>query len=454
MLPSLRTPTGDDVPRRRILFVTDLDVWLLQEGGQAVRKAGNQSLYNTLRGYARAGWDVEVLTAKDVHGGLETLEDGIRIRRVEMALQRPVRWVRKARAALRPAAKAGPGTAAPRTALDEDAIDNPRRWAVFQAEVGARALARCLAWRPDVIYGYEIYGAPVAAALGRALRIPSVSRFQGTLLGAWADDPVRMRRFRTHVAALRAPTDLVVMADDGTLGDVVLGRLGTDMGRVRFWMNGVVKDDVAAAVARRDGDGTGDGPRGTAAGGPLRLLTASRLVDWKRVDRVLDLLAALPADVPPWTLTVAGDGPERAALEAMAARLHLADRVDFAGPLPHDAVLDRLVRSDAYLSLYDLSNLSNGVLEALVAGVPVFALDVGGTSHAVRDGDCGVLVGPDRLRDDGPRRLAHLLSDAAWRGRLAEGAARAGRTRIDTWERRMEREVAEVEALLARRGKG
>lgn len=435
------------MPRRRILFVTDLDVWLLQETGRIVRKAGNQSLYNTLLGYARAGWDVEVLTAKDVHGGVETLEDGIRIRRVRMLLQQPVRLFRKAVAAMRKPATApvaaGTTPAKPRTAIDEGTLDNMKRWSVFQADMGARTLARCLAWRPDVICGYEIYGAPLAVALGRVLRIPVVTRFQGTLLGAWADDPVRMRRFRTHVTALRAPADLVVMADDGTLGDVVLRRLGADMGRVRFWMNGVVKEDVLAARER-----AGQAPR---PGGPLRLLTASRLVEWKRVDRALDLLSRLPKDVPPWVLEIAGDGPERTALEGMTSRLGLADRVTFLGPITHDEVLDRLVRADAYLSLYDLSNLSNGVLEATVAGVPVFALDVGGTSHLVRDGVTGVLVRPERLFDDGARRLARLLSDEAWRNGLAGQAAEAGRSAVRTWEERMRLEVAEVEALLVGR---
>jgi glycosyltransferase involved in cell wall biosynthesis len=230
------------------------------------------------------------------------------------------------------------------------------------------------------------------------------------------------------------------------------------MERVRFWMNGVVKEDIEAARERRTNASTNptssvDRARPSVATqrAPLRLLTASRLVEWKRVDRVLDVLAQLPADVPTWTLEIAGDGPERSALVEMACRLGLADRVKFLGPISHDEVMDRLVQADAYLSLYDLSNLSNGVLEAAVAGVPVFALDVGGTSHLVEDGVTGVLVRPDRLFDDGTRRLARLLSDDSWRAKLSGGALEAGRTRIRTWEQRMQLEITEVEALLASR---
>jgi len=432
---------GTSAPRR-ILFVTDLDVWLLQEGGQAVRKAGNQSFYNTLLGYARAGWQVEVLTAREIHGDLDSLPGGIRIHRAPLSLQGPARTLRRWRDRWRP--RPEPRSEGPRTMLDPATVENPGRFFAFQGEMGLRALRRCLPFPPDVIYGYEIYGAPIASWMGRLLGVASVSRFQGTLLSAWLDDPAAFRSFRTNRLALTAPTDLVVMADDGTLGDEVLARLGVPADRVRFWVNGVVKEDVEAARRR-----VGPPPRGSR---PVRMLTASRLVEWKRVDRVLRLLAALPGDLPRWTLSIVGDGPERPALERMARDLGLEERVAFRGPLPHDEVLEHLVQSDLYLSLYDLSNLSNGVLEALVAGVPVFTLDVGGTSHVVRDRESGVLLDPKDLDRQGPTLLARLVRDSRWRRSLAEGAARVGRA-LPTWEERMAREVREVEEVLRRRAR-
>ncbi len=441
---------------RRILFVTDLDVWMFQEGSAAagtdpgtpaqaprsLQTAGNQSLYNTLLGYARAGWDIEVLTAKSLHAGTDTLADGrIRIRRVDLALQSTVRVARRLRNALVPARATPKVPEQPATTLGLGDIENPQRWLVFQAEMFARALAECLVRRPDVVYGYEVYGAPVAVALGRLLGIPSVTRFQGTLLGQWADHPASMRRVWTHCAAMRAQADLVIMADDGTLGDVVLQRLGVDPGRVRFWMNGVVKEDVLAALARVDRPAAGPGE-------PVRLFTASRLVQWKRVDRALDLLARLPADLPPWSMVIGGDGPEREALGRKADALGLAVRVRFAGSLGHDAALDELARSDVYLALNDISNLSNGVIEAMVAGRAVFTLDNGGTHHLVRDGVNGVLVPPDRLLDDGVLALASLIADPGRRARIGRAARAHARDHVSTWEQRMDREVREVSALM------
>ncbi|HOU53900.1 MAG TPA: glycosyltransferase family 4 protein [Myxococcota bacterium] len=427
-------------PRRRILFLTDLDVWLLQEGGAAVERAGNQSLYNTLLGYAQAGWQVDVLTSREVHGALDHLPGGIRIHRAPLVLQGSVRALRRWRDRLRP--PPAPPPAAPRTRLDPMALENRGRFLAFQAQMTLLALRQCLPRPPDVLYGYEIFGAPIAAWLGRRLGVASVNRFQGTLLSAWIDDPAVFDALWMNRLALTAPADLIVMADDGTRGDEVLARLGVPRDRVRFWINGVVKEDIEAARRRIQA------PRD----GVLRLLTASRLVEWKRVDRVLRLVARLPRDLPPWRLHIAGDGPERRALEGLAGDLGLQGRVVFEGPLAHDRVLDLLVQSEGYLSLYDLSNLSNGVLEAMVAGVPVFTLDVGGTSHVVRPGESGVLLAPRDLDREGPGLLARWIRDASWRRALAEGAARTGWS-LRTWEERMRLEVQEVEALIRRRAR-
>jgi glycosyltransferase involved in cell wall biosynthesis len=233
------------------------------------------------------------------------------------------------------------------------------------------------------------------------------------------------------------------MADDGTLGDRVLDRLGVDASRVRFWMNGIVKDDVLAARGRAAEDGA------AAGAGGVRLFAASRLVQWKRVDRILDVLARLPRDLPPWTMEIAGNGPEKAALEARARDLGLSERVVFLGQVPQDDVLDRLVRSDVFVSLFDISNLGNGLIESFVAGIPVFTLDVGGTGHLVQDGVTGVMVPPDRLLDEGVERLARLVADPDHRAALGSAAAGHAALHVRTWEERMAMEVDAVEGMLA-----
>ena len=86
-------------------------------------------------------------------------------------------------------------------------------------------------------------------------------------------------------------------------------------------------------------------------------------------------------------LIVAGDGPERARLEADAS-----DAVSFLGPLPRAEVLGLLQGVDAAILTSAWENFPHGVVEALAVGTPVIATRTGGVAEIVRDGVNGLLV--------------------------------------------------------------
>lgn len=100
-------------------------------------------------------------------------------------------------------------------------------------------------------------------------------------------------------------------------------------------------------------------------------LTAGRLVRQKNFPMMLRAFAraARTEDI----LTIAGEGPERAALEAMAGELGLAGQVRFVG---HQASIDPLLgEADAFLLSSDYEGLPGVVVEALAAGLPILATD-------------------------------------------------------------------------------
>lgn len=98
----------------------------------------------------------------------------------------------------------------------------------------------------------------------------------------------------------------------------------------------------------------------------LRLIFAGRLVAQKNVALALRTLAALPRDI---SLTIVGDGPERARLEAMSSRLRLAERVVFTGMVPD--IRPHLERSDLLLLPSRFEGYPAVMIEALAAGLPV-----------------------------------------------------------------------------------
>ena len=121
------------------------------------------------------------------------------------------------------------------------------------------------------------------------------------------------------------------------------------------------------------------------------------------------------------TLLVAGDGPERQALELRARELGIDGRARFLGSVPRDGVLRLFRAADASVLSSSWENLPHTVLEALAVGSPVIATAVGGVPEVVRDEENGLLVparDPAALAD----AIRRFFADDGLRARLAAAA--------------------------------
>ena len=98
------------------------------------------------------------------------------------------------------------------------------------------------------------------------------------------------------------------------------------------------------------------------------LVTATRLARWKRVDRAVDAVALLRKQGIAAKLLVVGDGEERTNLEDQARQLGLQGQVTFVGPVPQAEVQRYLWAADVFMSVNELSNVGNPLLEAMLAG--------------------------------------------------------------------------------------
>lgn len=94
----------------------------------------------------------------------------------------------------------------------------------------------------------------------------------------------------------------------------------------------------------------------------------------------------------PGTLLIAGDGPERTRLETLATDLGISDSIRFLGTISDTASFYRI------LDVFVLSSVSEGLpmslLEAMAAGLPIVATEVGGIPEALDRGTAGLLVPP------------------------------------------------------------
>jgi glycosyltransferase involved in cell wall biosynthesis len=147
--------------------------------------------------------------------------------------------------------------------------------------------------------------------------------------------------------------------------------------------------------------------------------TVGRLVPEKDHPTLFEVFLRVRRAVPGARLLLVGDGPLRSELEERSRRLGLADSVSFLGSRGDVPALYRSM--DLMVSTSRWEGLSNVLLEAMAAGVPVVATRVGGTSRVVEDGVTGFTADPG----DAPLiadQAVRLLTDPSLAARLREAA--------------------------------
>lgn len=170
-------------------------------------------------------------------------------------------------------------------------------------------------------------------------------------------------------------------------------------------------------------------PHALAAGSTIAWI--GRLRRYKRVDVLLRALPLVREQVPEATLEVAGEGPERARLEALAAKLGLGASARFLGGLSELEKRALLQRAAVLAQPSIKEGWGLTILEAGACGVPAVASDVAGLRESVRQGETGLLVPPgDPAALAGA--LVALLRDPA-RRRAMGAAARRWAQQFD-WE--------------------
>jgi glycosyltransferase involved in cell wall biosynthesis len=306
---------------------------------------------------------------------------------------------------------------------------------------GVPALARLLRReRPEVFHAHM--SSPVACKWGLAAavaaRVPAVL---GTVQVGGYEPPDRSAYLQLRALARGVDRYLAVSRE---IAAELVERLGWPAEKIDVVYNAV---DVARVEVEAP-----PGLREELGGSETRplVLTPARL-DAQKGHRAL--LEAIP-QVPDAVFLFAGEGPERAGLEALAAQLGIAERVRFLGR--REDIPQLLAACDVFAlpSLYEGSSLA--VLEAMAAGIPIVSSAIGGTEELIDDGRSGILVAPGdsealaaalrRLLDDGELRKS--LAGRA-RERVEAGLTRqATASRVEAVYRELLGEAPAVDGSL------
>jgi glycosyltransferase involved in cell wall biosynthesis len=265
--------------------------------------------------------------------------------------------------------------------------------------------------------------AAVALAAARRARVPYFCWRAGSV--------------REVVAAQARPLPLRWAAGAvGAAYDAIGDRAARGGPQVRLdaeMFSSIVSEDDVAVTRRR---------RGLPAGPPWILIWAGRMAAEKGLPELIEAFEIVLAAGHDARLVLVGDGPQRAQVEAAARRLPRG-RVDLIGHVgDRRAYMDLLRSAHVLVHPSRAEGVPKVLVEAMAAGAPVVAADVGAVGQVLGGGSRGRLVPPGnavaladavaRLLDDATARSELAASGLRW---AAEHTAEAQASRLVEWLR-------------------
>jgi len=198
--------------------------------------------------------------------------------------------------------------------------------------------------------------------------------------------PLKRVAWRAMMRALYPRADAVVFPSTDLRADTE-AFMGRPLARTRTIHNPVVTPAFRAAAAAAKAAAP---PRGAR---PATVCALSRLQPHKGHDALIRAFAEATAGTDT-RLAVVGDGPSRGPLEALAAELGVADRVEFTGYLGDP--LPVLARSDVFAHASRYEGFCNVIVEAMHFGLPLVVTDCpSGPAEILENGRYGLLVPVD-----------------------------------------------------------
>lgn len=308
----------------------------------------------------------------------------------------------------------------------------------------------------DIIYGYEQPGAVAAKvikSLGFLKKSKIILRFQGVVfVKEWLKNKVWYRRITNFDTfyALKGPSDLCIMTNDGSCGDQVLSAINSKHKQIAFWPNGV--DNFIINSLKVDALKSVYNPDNT-----FLFISVSRLDDHKRVDRCINFINILVKTLPKikFKYLIIGEGAKRGEFENMVENFGLKDIVKFIGAVNQHEVPYYLSIADIFISMYESSNVGNPLLEAIRLNKIILTLNNGDTGSWIKHMETGLIYDVDDLKDlihSDYKKMSDdvvmLLQNQALYKNIQDKLGQFEKDKLWTWEDRFIAEINKVNLLI------
>ncbi|MDD5530148.1 MAG: glycosyltransferase family 4 protein [bacterium] len=298
---------------------------------------------------------------------------------------------------------------------------------------------------PSLIYAYSGYDVLPAYILSRHYHISNITRLFGTYITS-RDFKLRLLTKWQEIIAFKMPCKYLIVLNDGTQGDKVAKMVGVPNERLKFWYDGVDKKMYNPDF------NSNEFKKSLGLDNSVRIiLTLSRLVNWKHLERIINAMPHIISEFKNVVLLIVGDGPERKKLEKISQNLDIKKYVKFAGSVNIKDTSNYMNAADIFVSVNDVSNVSNGLLEAMVCGKCIVTLDVGDTKKVIKDNETGKLISKrnqKKIITDLSKTVIDILKDEDLRKKLGNNARVYAERHFKSWEERMDMEMNLIKSLI------
>lgn len=268
--------------------------------------------------------------------------------------------------------------------------------------------------RFDVIHAHMFGSNAWGTLLGRLARVPVVVAHEHT----WSFEGQPVRRIVDRELIGRGSDVFVAVSGEDRRKMIELERIRPE--KVLVMPNGI---PAPAPPSGRDIRAE----LGIPADAPV-IGTVSVLRPQKALNLLVEASAALRCDLAALWTVIVGEGPERSALEALASRLGVDDRIVLTGYRAD--VSDVLAALDVAVSSSAFEGSPLAMMEFMEAGRPIVATRVGGVPDLIEDGVHGLLVEPGDA-EALTNAIRRQLTDTAAAGAMGQAARERRRDRFD-----------------------